>query len=299
MVPAALRAISSLAGSLLPSSTEYANARAAADVWEEHGCAHFAVPVTPADADTRLAHYITAANLSSDLLYGAGSLNDSQTVSVSASYGWNDASQVLGGDGASSLFALSLMSDFEPVPVQHSDLCFALLYSPTVAASLIQAAIEALQPYPRGLLTNAGMLVANAAYDPNVTAPATFANTAYHGAVAWSWQQAFMAAGVERQLKLCDGSNGGEGEPGWCSLAFALRQAQTRLWDSIAGSASVLWTEVWTPVFNQNGTFSIGDLGKLSSDGSEGDAIQLWSYAFLALRDPRTGRPVADGWGSE
>jgi hypothetical protein len=34
---------------------------------------------------------------------------------------------------------------------------------------IIQATIEALQPYPRGLLTNVGMVVANAAYDSNVT----------------------------------------------------------------------------------------------------------------------------------
>lgn len=32
----------------------------------------------------------------------------------------------------------------------HSDLGFALLYGNNVSSSLIQATVEALQPYPRG-----------------------------------------------------------------------------------------------------------------------------------------------------
>lgn len=292
MVPAALRAISSLAGSLLPSSVEYAEASKAADVWEQHGCAHFALPITPAEASTRVASYVAAANLTSDLLYGAGSLNTSHSHSNA---GWNDPTQIV---SQSTLYALSLYGDQTPIPVQHSDLAFALLYSPTLPPSLIQAVIEALQPYPRGLLTNVGMVVANAAYDPNPASVETFSNRAYHGAVAWSWQQAYMAAGLEWQLKLCNSSTSTStsARPEWCTtLAPALKQAQTRLWDAIAGSESVLWTEVWTPVLS-GGKFVIGDLGKISSDGSEGDAVQLWSYAFLALRDARTGRPVAEGF---
>lgn len=326
MIPAALRALDSLQ-SLIPQSEGDAGASAAADVWEEKGCALFNIPISSADANARLDAYIPAANLSAELLYGAGSLNNTQTVSTNTSAGWNDPSQIVGGANESTLIALSLQADFTPVDIQHSDLGFALLYSPTVPTAIIEAAIEALQPYPRGLLTNAGMVVANPAYSANESAPVVFSNTAYHGAVSWSWQQAYMAAGVERQLALCDaaparptpdassnstlsvrwggdsnstGSNNSTDSsiPAWCATrASALRQAQTRLWDSISGSASVLWTEVWTPVFDTtNGTFSIGDLGALSSDGSEGDAIQLWSYGFLALRDPRSGRPVAAGF---
>jgi hypothetical protein len=36
-----------------------------------------------------------------------------------------------------------------------------------------------------GLLTNVGMVVANAAYDSNTTNIKVFDNTAYHGAVVW------------------------------------------------------------------------------------------------------------------
>ncbi|BEJ02476.1 hypothetical protein CcaverHIS631_0702710 [Cutaneotrichosporon cavernicola] len=276
MVPAALRAMSNLAGSLLPASYDV---RAWAETWENEACALFAVPISAAEAESRLSTYVQAANLSSDLLYGAGSLNGSK------SKGWSDPEYVV---GAVPLYALAL-SD-APVVVQHSDLAFVLLYSPTAPEGIIRATIAALQPYPRGLLTNVGMVVANAAYDPDPLTSKLFENTAYHGAVAWSWQQAFMAAGIERQLKLCETS-----KPAWIALAPALKQAQMRLWDAIQGSAPVLWTEVWSPIFHE-GKFAIGDLGAISADGSEGDAVQLWSYAFLALRDARTGRPVAAGF---
>ncbi len=282
MVPAALRAISAL-GAVLPPSPE---AERWADTWETEACALFALPISSTEAEFRVHTYVKAANLTSDLLYGAGSLNGS------TSPGWNEDTV-----GGSELYALALSnSSVSPLTVQHSDLAFALLYSPSVPTSLIQATIQALQPHPRGLLTNVGMLVANAAYDPDPGSARTFGNTAYHGAVAWSWQPAWMAAGVERQLALCSGKGASSPSPAWCHLAPALRDAQSRLWDAIEGSAPVLWTEVWSPVL-KGGRFEIGDLGAISADGSEGDAVQLWSYGFLALRDARTGRPVAAGFG--
>ena len=127
-----------------------------------------------------------------------------------------------------------------------------------------------------------------------------------------------MAAGVSKQLGLCGASNNTQLEmttsacsqrkcqlmkgeaPGWCSnstLVENLTSAQIRLWDSIQGSAPALYTEVLSPVFDStNGTFSIGDLGAISPTGTEGDAIQLWSYGFLAQVDPRSGRAVAAGF---
>lgn len=74
--------------------------------------------------------------------------------------------------------------------VQNSDLGFVLSYGNNVSASIMQAVVEALQPYPRGrrarsgfhgpvgvgskltgsgLLTNIGMIVSNPAYDSNTT----------------------------------------------------------------------------------------------------------------------------------
>lgn len=119
-----------------------------------------------------------------------------------------------------------------------------------------------------------------------------------------------MASGISRQLGLCGLSNSTQLSsasntpstlPSWClnlTLVSSLLSAQARLWDSIAGSASALYTEVLSPVFSNStgtGRFTIGNLGELAPEGTEGDAIQLWSYGFLAQVDPRTGRAVAAG----
>ena len=116
-----------------------------------------------------------------------------------------------------------------------------------------------------------------------------------------------MASGISRQLGLCGLSNStqlqtslGGDVPSWCTntnLTSALTQAQYRLWTSIEGSAPALYTEVLSPVFDSaNNTFTIGDLGAISPTGTEGDAIQLWSYGFLAEVDPRSGQAVAAGF---
>jgi hypothetical protein len=131
------------------------------------------------------------------------------------------AEQIIGGSGNSTFYALSINRNGSLVEVLNSDLGFVLLYANNVSQGIIQATIQALQPYPRGLLTNVGMVVANAAYDSNVTnievsLPCdnsvslilqTFNNLQYHGAVSWSWQQGLMAAGVSKQLGLCGASN--------------------------------------------------------------------------------------------
>ncbi|ORY33496.1 hypothetical protein BCR39DRAFT_520445 [Naematelia encephala] len=316
LIPSALRAIATLTeAGILPSN--YSNASTYASVWETNASPFFQVSISASAAQSSLTNYVQAANLSESLLYGAGSLNNTQTVSTNGSYGWSDAGQIIGGDSSgssgnssnsnSTFYALSLKADGSPVEVLHSDLGFVLLYANNVSQSIMQAVIEALQPYPRGLLTNVGMIVANAAYDTNTTNIETFNNLQYHGTVSWSWQQGLMAAGLSRQLGLCGLSNTAQLEtvvpgdkPAWCNdttLLTSLTQAQIRLWDSIAGSAPALYTEVLSPVFSTaNGTFSIGDLGAISPTGTEGDAIQLWSYGFLAQVDPRTGKPVAQGF---
>ncbi|WVR07732.1 hypothetical protein IAU60_004775 [Kwoniella sp. DSM 27419] len=336
LVPGALRAIAQMASaSLLPSN--YSIASTYLDTWETSACGFFGVSIDSSTATSRLDNYVSAANLSQSLLYGAGSLNASTgngsiegwsqavigssqgvingtttPVVTNGTMGMNGTSSTNGtsSSGKSTFYGLSINANGSVVEVLNSDLGFVLLYNDNVTESIITATIEALQPYPRGLLTNVGMVVSNAAYDSNTTNIETFNNLQYHGAVSWSWQQALMASGLTHQLALCSPSYANstlltsspaanQTSPAWCdnpTLVAELQDAQTRLWYSIAGSASALYTEVLSPIFQESqGMFSIGDLGAISPTGTEGDAIQLWSYGFLAQVDPRTGRPVAEG----
>lgn len=162
-VPAALRAIALLSDAgILPSN--YSNATAAAEIWETSAYKFFEVPIDSATASSRLNNYIQQANLSSSAIAGAGSLNNT----ASSSGEWVNSTYTI-GSGNSTFYALSLMEDGTPVEVLHSDLGFVLEYNDKVPAAVIKAVIEAMRPYPEGLLTNVGMVVADAAYDQNTT----------------------------------------------------------------------------------------------------------------------------------
>lgn len=52
---------------------------------------------------------------------------------------------------------------------------------------------------PSAPLTDVDLVVANPAYAADELEP-SFNRSRYHGTVIWSWQQALLAAGIERQL---------------------------------------------------------------------------------------------------
>ncbi len=179
----------------------------------------------------------------------------------------------------------------------NSDLSFNLLYSRHPSRELIQSVITALQPYPRGLLTNIGMLVANPAYDLNTTKTTELDRTAYHGTVSWGFQTNFMASGLDRVISSCDNSTRTEVEksglterPEWCDeqdLVTGLKNAQKMLWQAVNGAYEERFAEVWSWNWsNETEKFTVEALGELSPEGTESDAIQLWSYGLLGIQDP-------------
>ncbi|EPQ27349.1 uncharacterized protein PFL1_05270 [Pseudozyma flocculosa PF-1] len=219
-----------------------------------------------------------------------------------------------------TIYALSLLEDGTPVPVLHSDLGFNLVWNRNVSRRTVEAVVEALSPFPRGLLTNVGMLIANPAYDVNRTKTSELDRTAYHGTVSWGFQTALQAAGIERVLASCAaaGANDASGSnsttsngdvdagvgrrgatvvqqsglvrPEWCDDADLVRrvqEAQTSLWNAINGAYAERFAEVWSWTFNNvSQRFDVTPLGELSPEGTESNAVQLWSYGLLGLEDP-------------
>ncbi len=100
-------------------------------------------------------------------------------------------------------YAISLdgWSNQTVVRTMHSDDCFRLFLLNTTNQTQLttfvsQAADHILQPFPVGLATDAGLLIANPAFGGDPFYAETFTRTAYHGTVVWSWQMAMMAAGT-------------------------------------------------------------------------------------------------------
>ena len=123
------------------------------------------------------------------------------------------------------------------------------------------------------------MVVANPVYaSPAVQAKLT--NNAYHGTVIWSWQQAVLAAGLQRQLQREDLPP---------SVKELLRAAQLELWGAIRSAHTMRNSELWTWTFAGE-HFHIAPFGANAADADESNAAQLWSTVYLAIPDPGSPR---------
>jgi len=181
----------------------------------------------------------------------------------------------LAADGV-AFSAIALDERGKSVPVLHSDEGFRLLFGMPDTASLEHDVAALMRPFPAGLMTDAGLLVANPAYaDRDVWT--RLGSGAYHGTVVWAWQQAVLAAGLERQLARTDLP---------AATRERLREAQRALWRAIRGADAVRTSELWTWAY-RDGRYHVEPFGAQGAHEDESNAAQLWSTVFLALAPPQ------------
>lgn len=191
-----------------------------------------------------------------------------------------DSQRALAALGSQELrfHAIALDASGAAVPIMHSDEGFALLFETLDAERLDRAVSALMRPFPAGLMTDAGMLVANAAFAP-AALQRHFTRNAYHGAVVWSWQQALFAAGLERQLRRTD-------------LPPLVRkhvlESQRVLWRAIGATRAMNNSELWSWSFAA-GHYHVAPFGTAAADADESNAAQLWSTVYLAVKPPVTG----------
>lgn len=288
LVPAALRAIASLtAGGLFPSHPEWSQtASKRALFWEENTLHFFEVEVSVDEAQDLVKTYIARSNF-------PGHVNITELTSPTRFYG------------------LALEANDHPiVRVMNTDDCFRLyLLNSTnqaqLSAFLSQTAHNILRPFPIGLSTSVGLLVANPAYARGSVNINDFKTNSYHGLVVWSWQLSMMAAGLERQLDRC---NDGDYRPDFCSntaLHSRIVQAYNHLWDIIEQNRDHLSSEVWSWIY-RDGDYVYTPLGAIPGpDGQnptgscfdlEGVDMKLETRCRLTL--PLSQRAISDNFGA-
>jgi hypothetical protein len=168
--------------------------------------------------------------------------------------------------------ALALDAAARPVPVIHSDAGFSYLFGRPSAAAIERSLSAMMRPFPAGLMTDVGLLVANPVFaDPRTRS--TLDRTAYHGTVVWAWQQAVLIAGIDRQLARDDLP---------APLKIRLRQARNRVRAALSNSRDVRTSELWSWTFAR-GRYRVAPFGARSADEDESNAAQLWSTVSLAL----------------
>ncbi|OQW60438.1 MAG: hypothetical protein A4S17_00665 [Proteobacteria bacterium HN_bin10] len=258
-VPAALAAADRLfrAGMLDPYLTSadraaLGEAGRMASVWRRRAPPLFTVSLPSAEARAAVARY-------------------AEQLRVPA-----DAALASVGQRPLTFHALSLDEHGVPIPILHSDEGFALLFGAPPPEYVDMAVAATMRPFPAGLMTDIGLLVANPVFADG-DAQARFTRNHYHGAVVWSWQQAMLAAGYERQLARTDLPAG---------TRRRLVEAQTALWRAIAESRVVRSSELWSWNY-QDGRYRVAPFGASSADVDESNAAQLWSTVYLSVQPPR------------
>lgn len=269
LVPAALRSISALsAAGYFPEHPDWATVAAKyAKVWEDNTLQFFEVTVPQAEAKSLVEKYTTEVG-----------------------YGFPSKANTITGDVVYHAVALNGYDDQSTVKVMNTDDCFRLFMlnstnQEQLTAFVNQSANNIQAPYPVGLSTDVGIIVANPAYGGNPVYAANFTTNAYHGTVVWSWQLAMLAAGFQRQLERCSNS----AAPDFCnddSVYNNVLAAYNHLWDVIDANKQYLSSEVWSWQY-RNGQFNFIELGALPPppgvNPTESNIRQLWSLTFLAV----------------
>jgi hypothetical protein len=201
LVPAGLRAIAALSrAGFFPDHADWKDtADKYAKTWEDETLQFFEVKVPQSEAKSRVQNYVKTSSL------GVPANTDTITGDVKY-YGLAVGGSVNAGG---------------PVPVMSTDDCFRHFFLNTtdqeqLSSFLSQTADHILQPFPVGLSTDVGLLVANPAYSTDAGFQKGFSQRDYHGTVVWSWQLAMMGAGLGRQLGRC----GGGDKPGRSSTSI-------------------------------------------------------------------------------
>ena len=266
LVPAALESTAQLARSGVLDGYLDANqrsllknARAYARVWTARAPALFIVDRPTSSANAAIATYAREIGVSAD-----------------------PALKALGGK-ALSFHALSLDEQGKPVAILHSDEGFRLLLTEPTPRDLKRSVDAIMKPFPAGLMTEAGLVVANPAL-ASADLQREFTRFAYHGAVIWSWQQALLAAGLERQLRRKDLAE---------TVRADLAQARERLWAVIEQTRSMRTSELWSWSY-ANGKYHAEPFGRPGADVDESNAAQLWSTVYLGLSPPATAPATRD-----
>lgn len=260
LVPSALDAAARLADAGLLSEyldaeqrRSLAQARARARIWSAQAATLFSVDVPAPRARAEIAAY--AKEIGGDA---------------------ERALRALGND-ALGFHALSLDESGQPVPILHSDEGFRLLLTEPPVAELARCVEAIMRPFPAGLMTDVGLLVANPAL-ADASREREFSRFAYHGTVVWSWQQALLAAGFERQLRRGDLP---------AATRTMLLNARAQLWAVIEHGKALRTSELWSWSYEPgSGQFRMEPFGRPGADVDESNAAQLWSTVYLGLTPP-------------
>ncbi|MFA7480727.1 MAG: hypothetical protein WC314_09500 [Vulcanimicrobiota bacterium] len=164
---------------------------------------------------------------------------------------------------------LSFNDDGSPVLVPHTDVAFTLFYGTPNQAELTDILTLLERPFPYGLSTPAGHLVASPVFSSDSEHYQSLGFGQYHGLVVWSWPSAMLQLGLMQQLQRYPELD--ERIRGLLEQIEASEQrvgplATSELWAIDLGAEGIVWRAYG-----------------VAGDQAESNALQLWSTVYPAL----------------
>jgi hypothetical protein len=158
----------------------------------------------------------------------------------------------------------------------HSDFALLLLDLPPweLALDELEEGLGVyIRPYPLGLWTEAGFVVANPALSGDPIEVVRFDRHHYHGSVVWGWQLALLEAALLRW----------RGHPQLVGRRRELvEELLSRLEALKPEVAGVAHEELWTWRVDATGALRPVAYGLDAASATESNALQLWSLVPLA-----------------
>lgn len=183
----------------------------------------------------------------------------------------------------SGFLALSLNNQLKPIDIIQSDTLFMLLDFPIDQESkwLNPACSPFEINFPDGLMSGAGLLVANPALAPQKYYK-MFDKNQYHGEVIWAWPQLMLKVALLKQLNKWIIP-----PPEKTKLHNETKVKLTKILTNISSLIDSLreWStsELWAWKLDKNGKIIPIPYGQDASNVTESNAVQLWSVAALGL----------------
>ncbi len=246
LMPSALRDVAYLSESLLDKPKLAKRAKSLRTTWKDvHE--HFRVSLSAEEANARASSYLKEVGL--------------------------DQRRVVPREHGVEFAAIALDASGKPIPIMHSDEGFELAFgdpSPERASQIVERAMET---FPFGLNSEAGMLIAVPTFAPPQLRK-MFSSDHYHGTVSWSWHYALYDLGIQRQLAL-----GGSNKTG------ALKRADQWLTSAMKKVEPWLDNELWTWTrAKDRARMEPQAYGVTASAHSESNLAQAWSAAVQLRR---------------
>jgi hypothetical protein len=172
---------------------------------------------------------------------------------------------------------LALDASGNQVPVLNSDIVFALFDAPLPDDVLVDYLRALSLPFPLGLWTPVGPLVANPVYANNPGVNRTFGSDRYHGMVIWGWVQGMLELGLRKQRAWLEELSGG------CGLACdALDRLDRQLAAARRNVAGLATSELWSWAIRDNAMVPVA-FGATAKHETLANAVQLWSTVWLSV----------------